>query len=90
MVRARLSPEAVARGVNLGRLLRRARGERTAVEIASRAGVSVETVRKVEHGLVPTPTFFTVAALAHACGIRLDELAAELGRMDEISAARSA
>jgi transcriptional regulator with XRE-family HTH domain len=51
------------------------------VEVAANAGLSIETVRKIEHGLVPTPAFFTVAAMAAACGVGLDELA------DRVSAA---
>lgn len=60
-------------------MLRRARGDRTAVEIAAAAGVSVETVRKIEHGTIPTPAFFTVVALAHACDVRLDALLEGIG-----------
>ena len=47
--------------------------------MAARAGLSVETVRKIEHGLVPTPAFFTVAALARASGLSLDDL---FGRLE--------
>jgi hypothetical protein len=36
-------------------------------------------LRKIESGRVPTPTFFTVAALAHALNLPLDELAGRLG-----------
>jgi transcriptional regulator with XRE-family HTH domain len=78
MVRARLTPQEIDRGVMLGAALRTARGTRSAVDVAARAGLSIETVRKIEHGLVPTPTFFTVAAMATACGIGLDELACQV------------
>jgi transcriptional regulator with XRE-family HTH domain len=44
------------------------------VEVAARAGVSVETVRKIEHGRIPTPAFFTVVALARAVDLPIDEL----------------
>lgn len=44
------------------------------MEIAATAGVSVETVRKIEHGAIPTPAFFTVVAMAEACGVTLDVL----------------
>jgi transcriptional regulator with XRE-family HTH domain len=44
------------------------------VEVAARAGLSVETVRKIERGRVPTPAFFTVVALARAVGVPLGEL----------------
>lgn len=79
VVRARLSERHIERGRQLGRLLRQARGARTAVEIAAAAGVSVETVRKIEHGVVPTPAFFTVVALADACGLTLDALVERMG-----------
>lgn len=78
MVRARLTAEEIERGVALGRLLRLARADRTSVEVANLAGLSIETVRKIEHGLVPTPAFFTVAALAEACGVSLDDIASHL------------
>jgi transcriptional regulator with XRE-family HTH domain len=63
------------RGERLARLLRQARGERSMVEVAAAAGVSVETLRKIESGRVPTPAFFTVAAVAAALGVSLDEVA---------------
>lgn len=44
-------------------------------EIAAAAGLSVETLRKIETGRVPTPAFFTIAALASALGVSLDVLA---------------
>lgn len=34
------------------------------VEVATAAGVGVETLRKIESGRVPTPAFFTVMAVA--------------------------
>jgi transcriptional regulator with XRE-family HTH domain len=46
------------------------------VEVAAAAGVSAETLRKIETGRAPTPAFFTVAALAAALELTLDELAA--------------
>jgi len=63
------------RGERLGAQLRRSRGERSIVEVAAAAGISAETLRKIETGRVPTPAFFTVAALATALGIELDALA---------------
>jgi transcriptional regulator with XRE-family HTH domain len=44
------------------------------VEIAAAAGVCVETLRKIEHGRVPTPAFFTVVAIAEAVGLPLEQL----------------
>jgi transcriptional regulator with XRE-family HTH domain len=76
MVRTPLTPWERQRGELFGALLRRARGDRSMVEVAAAAGVSAETLRKIETGRAPTPAFFTVAALASALEISLDELAA--------------
>jgi transcriptional regulator with XRE-family HTH domain len=46
------------------------------VEVAAAAGVSAETLRKIETGRAPTPAFFTVVALAGALDLSMDELAA--------------
>jgi transcriptional regulator with XRE-family HTH domain len=43
-------------------------------EVAADAGISAETLRKIETGRAPTPAFFTVAALARVLGLSLDEL----------------
>ncbi|MGX1134285.1 transcriptional regulator with XRE-family HTH domain [Streptomyces glaucescens] len=75
MVRTPLTPEERERGERLGRLLREARGGRSMTEIAARAGISAETLRKIETGRAPTPAFFTVAALAGVLGLSMDELA---------------
>jgi transcriptional regulator with XRE-family HTH domain len=75
MVRNPLTPWERRRGEKLGVLLRRARGERSMVEIAAAAGISAETLRKIETGRAPTPAFFTVAALAGALGLSIDDLA---------------
>jgi transcriptional regulator with XRE-family HTH domain len=74
MVRPPLTSAERARGVRLGELLRAARGARTAVEVAAKAGISVETLRKIEHGRIPTPTFFTVVAIAKAVELPVDRL----------------
>jgi transcriptional regulator with XRE-family HTH domain len=78
MVRPPLSPEERERGRRLGALLRAARGARPPAEVAMASGVSPEALRKIESGRVPTPAFFTVAALARTLDLPLDELAAEL------------
>ena len=70
-----LTAEERARGQRLGAALRQARGDRSMVEVAARAGVPVETLRKIETGRIPTPAFFTVVALAEAAGISLGQLA---------------
>ncbi|ONI79227.1 transcriptional regulator [Actinosynnema sp. ALI-1.44] len=74
MVRPPLTPEDRERGVRLGEALRAARAGRTTVEIAAAAGISVETLRKIEHGRIPTPAFFTVVAIAKAVDLPLDKL----------------
>ena len=79
MVRPPLTPEERERGRRLGALLRAARGDRSPAEVSATSGVSIEVLRKIESGRVPTPTFFTVAALAHALGVPLDQLAGQLG-----------
>ncbi|MBT2487242.1 helix-turn-helix transcriptional regulator [Streptomyces sp. ISL-96] len=76
MVRTPLTPEERERGERLGQLLRQARGDRTMVDVAAHAGLSAETLRKIETGRAPTPAFFTVAALAGVLGLSMDEVAA--------------
>jgi len=44
------------------------------VEVAAASGVSVETLRKIESGRIPTPAFFTVASVAAALHLPLDDL----------------
>jgi transcriptional regulator with XRE-family HTH domain len=56
-------------------LLREARGQRSMAEIAAVSGVPAETLRKIETGRIATPAFFTVAALAAALGLPLEEIA---------------
>lgn len=74
MVRAPLSLSERERGERLGRLLRDARDRRSIVDVAGAAGVSAETLRKIETGRIPTPAFFTVSALAAVLGLSLDAL----------------
>ncbi|MCX5150447.1 helix-turn-helix domain-containing protein [Streptomyces sp. NBC_00320] len=74
MVRTPLTPEERERGERLGALLREARGGRSMVEVAAGAGLSAETLRKIETGRAPTPAFFTVAAVAEVLGLSLDEV----------------
>ena len=63
------------RGEKLGVLLRQARGQRSMAEVAAASGVPVETLRKIETGRIATPAFFTVAALAAALGLPLQQIA---------------
>lgn len=50
------------------------------LDIALDAGVSPETLRKIETGRVATPAFPTVAAIADVLGLSLDAVWAEIGR----------
>ncbi|NUJ89680.1 helix-turn-helix transcriptional regulator [Plantibacter sp. MCCC 1A11337] len=74
MVRLPLTPTDVERGQRLGALLREARGERSMLDIALDAGLSPETLRKIESGRVATPAFSTIAAIAEVLGLSLDEV----------------
>jgi len=75
MVRPPLTPEERLRGEHLGMMLRQARGGRSIVEVAAAAGMSAETLRKIETGRIATPAFFTIVALADVLEIPLDRLA---------------
>ncbi|MCP3425008.1 helix-turn-helix domain-containing protein [Rothia sp. AR01] len=90
MVRLPLSPADVERGRLLGALLRRARGGRPMLEVALDAGVSPETLRKIESGRVATPAFPTIAAIAGVLGLSLDEVWAEVSRPERDAAASPA
>jgi len=46
------------------------------------AGVSPETLRKIESGRVATPAFPTIAAIADVLGLSLDEVWSEINRPD--------
>jgi transcriptional regulator with XRE-family HTH domain len=74
MVRLPLTSEEIQRGERLGALLRHARGDRSMLDVALEAGISPETLRKIESGRVATPAFPTVAALATALGLSLDHI----------------
>ncbi|MGN6427469.1 MAG: helix-turn-helix transcriptional regulator [Leifsonia sp.] len=87
MVRLPLTPEEVERGRRLGALVRRARGERPMLRVALDAGVSPETLRKIESGRVATPAFPTIAAIAAVLGLSLDAVWAEISGAEERQAA---
>lgn len=78
MVRLPLTPEEIERGQRLGVLLRSARGERSILHAALDAGVSPETLRKIESGRVATPAFSTIAAIAEVLDLSLDAVWAEI------------
>ena len=74
MVRLPLTPAEIERGERLGALLRRARADRPMLDVALAAGVSPETLRKIESGRVATPAFATVAAIASVLDLSLDAI----------------
>ncbi|MDV7242999.1 MULTISPECIES: helix-turn-helix transcriptional regulator [Rhodococcus] len=78
MVRVPLTAEELERGQRLGELLRATRGDRSMVTVALDAGISAETLRKIETGRIATPAFFTIAAVARVLGLSLDEVADSL------------
>jgi transcriptional regulator with XRE-family HTH domain len=90
MVRVPLTPADRERGERLGSLLREARGARSLADVATEAGISAETLRKIETGRIPTPAFFTVAALAGTLGLSLDELVTAAAPAFRLLAAESA
>lgn len=53
------------------------------LDTALDAGLSPETLRKIESGRVATPAFTTVAAIAGVLGVSLDEVWAEIGPAGE-------
>jgi transcriptional regulator with XRE-family HTH domain len=89
MVRPPLSNYEHARGERLGTLLREARGARSMAEIAAVSGVPAETLRKIETGRIATPAFFTVAALAAALDLVLEDLVRQCGEPEETVEARA-
>ncbi|WP_433171583.1 helix-turn-helix domain-containing protein [Actinoallomurus sp. CA-150999] len=82
MVREPLSIADRLRGERLGDLLREARGSRSITDVALRAGISPETLRKIERGRIPTPAFFTVVAVAGVLELSLDGLLAQVSPPD--------
>ena len=88
MVRTPLTPAQKAAGRRLGACLRDLRGNRSPVDVAAAAGISAETLRKIETGRLPTPAFATVAALARALDVSLDRLS-EIAFTDSVASAET-
>jgi transcriptional regulator with XRE-family HTH domain len=76
MVRPPLTAEQVEAGKRLGALLRDARAERDLADVARAAGMSPETLRKIETGRLPSPAFGTIVLLGEVLDVPLQELAA--------------
>jgi transcriptional regulator with XRE-family HTH domain len=77
MIRPPLRPEEHDRGRALGRALRAARGPRSLLDVAAEAGISPETLRKIETGRIATPAFFTIMALCGVLGVAPGQLVDE-------------
>jgi hypothetical protein len=75
MVRRPLTPGQIAAGRRLGAALRVARGSRSIGDVALAAGISPETLRKIEVGRLPAPAFGTVVCLSEVLDIPLSDLA---------------
>ena len=73
MVRIPLSPEQVKAGQRLGALIRTTRAGRDPETVARDAGISPETLRKIEVGRMPSPRFGTVVGLCHALDLPLQD-----------------
>ncbi len=89
MVRVPLTAEEIKRGQELGATLRMARGARTMVDVALCAGVSVETLRKIETGRSPSPEFFTILRICAELGMSMDSLGSPVGEAGKESALAS-
>ncbi|MCP2030567.1 transcriptional regulator with XRE-family HTH domain [Okibacterium sp. HSC-33S16] len=83
MVRVPLTSDEVERGKRLGALLRQARQQRSMLAVALDAGISPETLRKIESGRVATPAFPTIAAIAGVLDLSLDDVWAAIIRPSE-------
>jgi len=76
VVRNPLTPQQIEAGRRLGGLLRAARADRDPADVARAAGISPETLRKIETGRLPTPAFGTIASLSEVLDLPLDDIAA--------------
>jgi transcriptional regulator with XRE-family HTH domain len=78
MGRRSLSDGELSRGRALASALAAARSRSglTQSDVASRSGVPLDTIRKIEQGAIPTPGLFVVAAMAEAVSIGLADLIA--------------
>lgn len=75
MVRLPLTREQIEAGRRLGVALRQARAGRQLADVADQAGISPETLRKIETGRLPSPAFGTVVRLAEALDVPVADLA---------------
>ena len=72
MARTKLNEEMVNRGLNFSRLVKEAREARglTQGELASKASISIDTVRSIETSKIAAPSIFVAIDLAKALGVK--------------------
>jgi transcriptional regulator with XRE-family HTH domain len=75
VVRTPLTADQIAAGRRLWATLRAARGTRTLDDVAAAAGISPETLRKIETGRLLSPAFGTVVGVSATLGISMQALA---------------
>lgn len=77
MVRNPLTESEIEAGRRIGRILRdaRNRADRTLTAVAEEAGISAETLRKIETGRLPSPAFGTVVRLCRALELDIRSMA---------------
>jgi hypothetical protein len=88
MGRRPTSEEGIRRGASLSRALakERRRAGLSQAELAARAGVDLDLIRKLEQQVIHSPGFFTVTDLAAAMDMDLSELARRTRRRRILSA----
>lgn len=70
MARSKITDRQRKQGADLGQALQTARTDKrkSQSQVASDAGLPVDTLRRIEQGQVANPGVFTVAAIADALG----------------------
>ncbi|WP_366768069.1 helix-turn-helix transcriptional regulator [uncultured Microbacterium sp.] len=82
MPRPHKTPEQRAFGAAVGALVReeRARLSLSGDQLARASNVSVDLIRSIENGRVASPGLFSVASIAAALGVAVDDLVPEVSR----------
>lgn len=90
MSRRAVSQAERQHGAQLGRVIaeERDRHRWSAADLARQSGVSVDAIRSLESGRVPTPSFLTVARLSESLGLSLNELQAKISSPVRITEVR--
>ena len=74
MARPKNTKQQTDRGLRLAKKIRSSRGERaTQEQLAQMAGVPLDTLRRLERGVVASPNFFLIADIAVALGEDINE-----------------